>query len=383
MRRFGEKGRVVIPFAATLLWLLVALPGQTAVSAAADWKTGRAFQRALANRFQVVSWPEGRRFRDQLGALAERQRVAIFLDRRIDPEQSISLSVRDITFAELLNQLAAQVDAVVVHVGSVVYIGPRDQLAELSRLAEQRALNARALQDGGGGAPLRTRAWQWEALAEPRQLLMELAEEANVKIDGIDKIPHDLWPQTKLPPLRWTDRMTLVLAGFGFTFRLAEQGEVVQLVRLPAPEFMVRTYTAALSSQAWERLGQQFPEAEIQRLADGIQFRGTRVEHTRLQEFLSQQAAPRDARPPRGNTVHSLRVDRQPVGAILKTMEAQLDLRVELEAAVREKLHTRVSFDLKNVAIEKLLEATLTPASLTFERHGNVIRIKRRPGTGN
>ena len=36
------------------------------------------------------------------------------------------------------------------------------------------------------------RAWEWDDLATPRNLLAALATEARVKIEGLDQIPHDL-----------------------------------------------------------------------------------------------------------------------------------------------------------------------------------------------
>ncbi|MFO7905641.1 MAG: hypothetical protein R6U98_23485 [Pirellulaceae bacterium] len=365
MRSLGKKGRGAVARVAACVCAVVACPGPAAANVGPDWKTGTAFQRALANRFEVVTWPEGRRFRDQLDQLAKRQRVAIFLDRRIDPDQQVSCSARQVTFAELLNQLAAKVDAVVLHIGSVVYIGPRDLVSGLSRVAEQRAREARALPGRRERALLAKRSWRWDALAEPRLLLDELAEEARVTIDGTDKIPHDLWPGTELPPLRWTDRVTLLLAGFGLTFELADQGRAIDLVPLPKAELLARSYDTSLSEVNWERVAEQFPQADIQRFPESIEFRGTPEEHNRLRELLSRQASPKPDRPPQGKTVHSLRVARQPIGAILKTIQDQLEVEFEFGAAVRQKLQTRVTFDLHNVSIDELLEATLTPASLT------------------
>lgn len=378
MSSFGKKGGWGVARAAAWVCVVVACPVPATAGVDPNWRTGTGFQHALDNHFEIVTWPQGRRFRDQLEQLAQRQRVAIFLDRRIDPEQQVSCSARQITFAELLNHLAAKVDAVTVHIGSVIYIGPRDQVSGLSRVAEQRTREARALPGRGGRALLTKRSWGWEALAEPRRLLDELAEEARVSIHGTDGIPHDLWPRTKLPPLRWTDRLTLLLAGFGLTFELTEQGDVIQLVPLPKPELIVRSHDVTLSQTNWDRVARQFPRADIQRFPNRIEFRGTREEHKRLRELLSRPASPKSARPPRGKTVHSLRVTRQPIGAILKTIQEQLEVRLEFGASVREKLDTRVTFDLQNVSMDELLEATLTPGSLTFEREGDVVRIKNR-----
>lgn len=375
MKSFGKRGMGAVAWTAAWGYAIMGCLGPAAANVEPHWKTGTAFQQALGSHFEVVTWPQGHRFRDQLEQLAERQQVAIFLDRRIDPGQSVRCSARQITFAELLNQLAAKVEAVVVHIGSVVYLGPRDQVSGLSRVAEQRTRDARSLPARRGRALLAKQAWGWETLADPRRLLDELAEEADVTIEGTDRLPHDLWPRTELPPLRWTDRMTLLLAGFGLTFEVAEQGGVIQLVPLPESELIVRSYDAPSARMNWDRVARQFPQADIQRFSGSVEFRGTVEEHNRLRELLAREDSSKPARPP-GKTVHSLRVVRQPIGAILKTIQDQLNVRLEFGAGVREKLQTRVTFDLHNVSIDELLEATLTPASLTFQREGHQVRIE-------
>ena len=86
-------------------WGLLLCVGQVHGQVAPRWKTQTAFQRALTTRFEMVEWPQASQLRDQLQRLAQWQQVAVFLDRRIDPSQSIRLSARDISLAELLEQV--------------------------------------------------------------------------------------------------------------------------------------------------------------------------------------------------------------------------------------------------------------------------------------
>ncbi len=343
------------------------------------WKTGVDFQRALATEFDVVNWPQGSRLRDQLQRLARWQRVAIFLDRRIDPGQPIELNARQVNLESLLSQIAVQCGAMAVHVDCVVYIGPRDQISGLSAVAKQRSRDVRSLRAARRRSLSTRRSWGWNELAEPRQLLTELAREISVEIDGIDAVPHDLWPAVDLPPLSWTDRATIVLAGFGLTFEFTEQGRGVRLVPLPPQTLVKRGYSATLSQMKWERIARQFPDADIERSSNGITLQGTSEEHERLRKMLLQQPHTKRQRHAQPTKAHSLRVTQQPIGAILKTLEQQLHLRMEFASGVQEKLHTRVTFDLRDVPLDKLLDATLAPAALTFQRNGDVIRVVKQP----
>ena len=341
-----------------------------------QWNTGPAFHNALASQFSVVSLPPGSTLRDRLQRLSDQQRVAIFLDRRVDPDRSIELSARDITLEELLQRMAAQCGAGISYVGSVAYVGPRDKITGLSRESEQQARDARTSGGELAKSMMASRRWGWDDLAQPRDLIAQLAREADVTIEGIDRIPHDLWPGTELPPLRWTDRLTIVLAGFGLTYELDRSANVIRLVPfLPTP-FSVRSYPAALSQMDWDRISQQFPEAKLERSVDGITLEGTREEHERLSKLLDKQKPRRRAKSSRGKQVHTLRViPAQPIGAILKSLEKHLQLRFVFESELQERLHTPVSFDLRDQPLEEILRATLAPASLTFSREGQVIRI--------
>ncbi len=230
---------------------------------------------------------------------------------------------------------------------------------------------------------LAERRWRWDELAEPHDLIRELGAEAQVTIEGLDEIPHDLWPAVELPALSWTDRMTLVLAGFGLTFEFADRGERIRLVALPQQSLLERTYRVTLSQPNWDAIVAEFPGAEIARSADAVTLEGTSEEHERLQKLLARHVAGnRTSRTgeaaKRGSRVHTLRVHQQPVGAILRTLEQQLQLRFHFESDVGEQLQMRVSFDVRKVPLEKLLDETLLPAGLTYRHDGDVIRIRRQ-----
>ena len=124
--------------------LVIPLSGSAAEDSP-SWKTGVDFQRALSARLTNVVFSSGTPLRRALDGLSQAQGVSIMLDRRIDPGCSIVLNVHDKTLAQVLDQLAAQCEAIPSYVGSVVYLGPRASTANLSRVAEQRQRDAEQL----------------------------------------------------------------------------------------------------------------------------------------------------------------------------------------------------------------------------------------------
>jgi hypothetical protein len=339
------------------------------------WKTGQEFARALNAVVRDVVWSAGTPVRQAVTTLAQSQGIAIVLDRRIDPDSAIELSVHDVTMYDVIEQLAAQCEAAPSYLDGVVYLLPRAARCDLASVAKDRRTEAQSLPRPIAQRFLAERAWGWIALAEPRNLLEELAREAKVTIDGAAEIPHDLWPVVDLPALAWTDRMTLVLAGFGQTFEFLEGGKRIRLVPIPVATMTSTTYPADLPPARLDVIRTLFPQAEIAAESQQITLRGTPEEHERLRQLLQKQSSGRSSNRPAGKTVLTLKVNSQPVDAILQTLERQLDLSFQFEDGLAERLRTRVTFDLHEATLPQLLQATLTPAGLSFRQQGDVIVI--------
>jgi hypothetical protein len=342
------------------------------------WKTGAECQRALGARVGDVVWSAGTPVRQALTTLARMQGVAIMLDRRIDPGSVIELSARDLTVREIIEHLAAQCAAAPTYLDGVVYIGPRVSTIHLATVARERRTEVQQLARPWTERLAARRVWRWKERAEPRQLLAELAEEAGVQVTDAAQVPHDLWPALDLPALAWTDRMTLILTGFGLTFAFADGGQNVRLVPLPEPNLLSREYPAVLSSSQLEAVKTLFPQATIDPGGNRIELSGTADEHERLQQLLQRQATGRVPGRGAGKSVLTLKVTSQPVQAILTTLERQLGAKFQIAPDLEEQLSTRVSLDVREVPLTELLDAALAPAGLSHRRQGDVIVIESR-----
>src|SRR5207244_277108 len=114
-----------------------------------------------------------------------------------------------------------------------LYIGPRETASQLATIAAMRRQDVARQPNDIKARLLKTEAWKWDELAQPRDLLRNLARQGGVSVENADAMPHDLWPAVSLPPLVWVDRMTLLVAGFGWTFEIDEHGASVRLVPVP------------------------------------------------------------------------------------------------------------------------------------------------------
>jgi hypothetical protein len=171
--------------------------------------------------------------RKALDSLARSQRVAIFLDRRVDPGQPIDFSVRNETLREVIQRLARSLQLGVSRVGPVVYLGPPETASVLGDIVELRRSEIRRWPTVTSKRLLTVRPVAWHELAEPRELILQLARQSQLEIEGLEHVPHDLWPAVDLPPLDFAEHLSLLLAGFGLTFEVNQTAPRIRLTAMP------------------------------------------------------------------------------------------------------------------------------------------------------
>ena len=208
------------------------LPAQSHLCAAAEvvWKTGAEFDEELESRVGV-RWSSNP-LRAALTNLARNQDLAIFLDRRVDPDQTVDLVIADTPLRELLQRLADQLKLGVGQVGPAIYLGPPSTAAVVGTVAALKEEQEQRLPSAVRSRLRRTQPLRWPELTTPRDLIQRLAGEAGLQVAGLEQIPHDLWPEVDLPPLTFAQSLSLILAGFELTFDYAPDGASVQLIAL-------------------------------------------------------------------------------------------------------------------------------------------------------
>ncbi len=142
--------------------------------------------------------------------LAQTVRVAIVLDRRIDPARELKGVFENTTLGELLDKLAADQGLGVSLFNDIVYLGPprvAHRLRTLAALERESLAHAPTVRKR---VLLEARPMRWAAGSTPQSLLAELEKESGMSIENKDRVPHDLWRAGDLPPLAWIDRLLLV-----------------------------------------------------------------------------------------------------------------------------------------------------------------------------
>ena len=351
------------------------------------WLTGPALVRQM-DQPVGVAWSRTP-LRDSLERLsvsvARPRRLAVMLDRRVDPGQKLDLELNDVPLREAIMQIAGHCDLGVSMFGPVVYIGPRHVTERMRTLVALRNEDVRQLPRRQQRTFMQLRPWRWNELTTPRALLGSLEKEMGISIGGLARVPHDLWPAMDLPPLSLVDRLTLLGGAFDLTFRIAPNGRSVELVSIVPPVFLERSYSyRQRGGRLPKGLVALVPQATLEIANDRLIVRGLLEDHEIVADVLqgklvsSAGRAQNHAHP--GEKVFTLVVEPQPVGPLVRQIARQLGLELIFHQAALEaagvSLETVVSFDVQSVPLDQLLQAALKPAGMTFSRQGKTIEIR-------
>lgn len=372
--------------------LLYGLFGSDSLSALGQesdiaWRIGKEFtdQRKAATK---VAW-EQVPLDDALQELARAQRVAIFLDRRVDPSKKITFQHPEASLDTVLIALATQLELGVGSVGPVLYLGPPATATMVATLAERGNQLLRDAKADHGGSAHGTSPMIWPQLTEPRRLVQDLAKEIGLGVVNPDVIPHDLWRARSLPPLTTAEKLTLVLSGFDLTFQPRPAQHALAIQRIPvgikvAKEYEVGVATGPLAKE----LSQSFPDATFQSHAGHIRVRGTWETHQRVQEFLatkSVNAAPPHAEKerPRAESsravkLNTLTVKDVPRKPLLEVLARKLELELVLEDAAAPVFQEHVSISVREVTREVLFGKVLEGSGYAAVFDGSKVTVKKQ-----
>lgn len=369
--------------------VVVLLASGEAVSRAADdgatWLTDVPFRRRLTQQESVL-WANSP-LRASLLKFAEVQRVALLLDRRVDPDQELDLAVQDVPVLGIIREAGLSRNLDVSVLGNVVYLGPAASAGRLRTVAELRREEIAKLGSAVDRKFVEKAPLAWEDFASPREVLRRLAADSGLEMVNVEKVPHDLWPAYQLPPMSLTDRLTLILHQFDMTFQVAVDGRRVAVGPLPDAVALVRDYPGG---SAPEELVQQWRAAttgcEFRVVGDRVYVRGQLEEHEAIEALRSpkRHAIASEARKPGppGTKVFTADVPNRPLGKVLEHFARQLGLELQIDRGSLQEagisLDQLVTFRVEEATLDELLQAVLDPVGCSYRRQGKILRVKAK-----
>jgi hypothetical protein len=357
-----------------------------ALPASSSWLTGAPLQAKLDSPVSLRF--SGQPLRDSLEHLAEAYRVAIFLDRRIDPGQSVEIQVANVSLQQGLEALAAQQRMGISQVGGVIYFGPAEAARDIATLAALARDEVERVPTARKSILRKTEPLAWKELTTPRELIERTAQAAGLKLVGLDHVPHDLWPHGSWPPMTVTDRLTLLAIGFDLQVRVSKLGDAVALVPRVAPAKIVKSYPAgAQPEEISRRLAEYLPAAEFKVSAGKLFVRAHWEDHLQVQAALKGKPLKRtvvvkegeDAAESAGIRVYTLSVQNKPLRPVLETLARQMDLTLQMDDLALKNASIDpdrlISFQVKGAQRDALWQAALSPLGLSFKITGDTIAV--------
>ncbi|MHC2066781.1 STN domain-containing protein [Bremerella sp. T1] len=345
-----------------------------------DWRTEADLDKQLESTFDLT-W-EDVPLREGLMRLGKTQRVAIFLDRRINPDRPISMTFTNERLELALQRIAAELRLGMSRVGDVIYFGPEETARRLPTVAQLQSQFAKS-----SGIPealkfLDQKKYSWPKLATPHEILMSVAEDHGMTWNNLDEvIKHDLWPAADFPAMRTTEYLSLVLAGYHASYRFDKQADGIKLQLVPIPEdlSLTRIYPYSGShDEAIKKIQELFPEAKVQ--SDGkrqLAVTGSQQIQDQVAKLLRGGTARNTVVMP-GEKRYTLKVEQLPLGPVLDALEKQLGKEFDVPEGMEEELKQRISFDVNAVDLAALLEAIFQETEFAYQVEESKIVIRKK-----
>jgi hypothetical protein len=310
-----------------------------------SWATGRPLQQKLAEPVDIL-W-KNNPLRQAIENLSHAKKVAILIDRRVDPGQRLEASLKEEPLESALQKIANPLGLGVCRLGSVIYLGPQAVVDRLPPVARKLSNKVSGLSADKRRKFLSPKGIRWDDLAQPRELLEQLGAENGVKIVGLERIPHDLWAAADLPPCSLLDRLALIAIQFDMTFDVSPGGK--QLFLVPLGE------------------------------ADGYSPEGG--SHASLPRTGPKNDHPQGKNPSNGQDIriNHISVKEKPLGPVLKQLAERLHLELRIDEKAIEaagiSLEQRVSIHAENASIDEVFGSLLKSTRLAFHRNRQIVEI--------
>jgi len=338
--------------------------------------TGKNLQAALQMRRSVVT--EGVSRRRLVQDLQHESGISILLDRRVDPSADVKFSTGYQTNAEVLQRIAATSDSLAVSLAeNYVLIGPTDAATRLRTLTKINSDAVRLLRkkidDDAFRSVSEKQNYSWARLAEPRQLIVATAERHGLTVLNPELLPHDLWEEVSIPPMAFSDFVTLVLNQFDLTFVLNPDA-TLKLVNVPEVVDLQQRHRVSVRNKdriaaSWKSA---FPDLEIAWAGSTATVSATVEVHERLRNLIRDPVEQHVAAAGIPGRSLTLKVPAStPIGAIVqKFEESGIPIRVTgLGEQQRQALmQQRVEFDLVNLPAAEFF-------AKVFETTGATVRV--------
>jgi hypothetical protein len=145
--------------------------------------------------------------------------------------------------------------------------------------------------------------------------------------------------------------------------------EQVSLERSYSPRGSLNAMTTTIAGA--------FPNVGMKKDGARLVITGTFEEHEVIDRLIRGETIRRAETVP-GSKRFDLRVENQPIGAIIKAVAEREALQLRMDVASQAKLQQRISLDVKQLTLEELLDRALMSTGVTHHIDSGVLELRLR-----
>jgi hypothetical protein len=347
--------------------------------------TGPKFRSEL-QRPLAAKW-EQTELREVLRGIGSARNMAIVLDRRLDPQQRVTLTLGNESMLAGLERLALDHAAGLSTPEPLVYFGPVESArwlrTAIAHAEESLQFEGLRINSSRREALQRRKPVSWNDLTPPRTILEQLGKSYGLELNGLDQVPHDLWFSGTWPPVSAAEALHVLLIQFGLSFEWAPGGGAVLLIPWEPPTMIERTYPLGKNRDPLEWAAEwrtRLPDAEIEAVGTQLRLRGRWEDHEayRTPATTTPRPAPNN---PLAKRVFTLKVDRVPVRAILAEL-ARSGITIEQDPAALKQANVDfeqpITLDAQRLPTTEFLAKILEGSGARAVLRGETIVILPR-----
>jgi hypothetical protein len=351
--------------------------------------TGTAVDRALREGVSVVR--EHAAARETLDNLATTQRVACWLDRRIDPSSPVTLQLQQTPLLLVFEAIAGQLDAACGRLGDTLLIGRSEEidplLTQAERLSNQLKMD-RSVPAARRLELTRGRAVSWSDLDRPADILQSAAKLWGLTITNVDAVPHDLWAAGSIAGVDASEALSLVLGQFDLSFEWGPEVKSITIMPMPQGITVERGHRpkSLSSTEAEAAIQTVSPEAVVSQRGTSLLVTATVLQHDAIARRLGEVDLPAAVKttsvPLARRKFTEVKILRKPAGEVLQALIAQrLPLKYDAAALTADgvDLTKLITLEFEQVTAEDLIAAVCTQAGLTYTIEGETVRLQAQP----
>ena len=337
-----------------------------------QWRTGGELRRA--SRVAISGTWTDTPLRQLLQQISKRQRISLFIDRRVDPNRNVNLDARNLTWEQLLLEIGKQHSYFFCRLDDVYYFGPRQVCVTLPDVYENLRTELRERRQELRVNWLTASSANWPRLSQPRQLLQAIGQQHGVELYSDDQVAHDLWNEFSSPPIPLALQAILLTSGFGKTIVVSKTGQKLKIVDYPkVDECSWRVEHLEDARAVIREIKSDHTEIEMQAVTRRrSELSGkTDVLYLAIVALIGEQSALQG----RGPVTFSLEL-RSTRGSALATMAQQLNVEFDYQPDAAEALAEFVELNFKDATAEEIIQGVVAGSGLSYQLDSKQLKIK-------